>query len=212
MIQALIISQILLGVLVVGLALAVFALARQIGVLHERIAPAGALAVNQRLKTGDDAPHLTVKSIDGDEVSIGGAQTRSRLIFFLSPDCPVCKTLLPVLRSIARAERNWLSVMLASDGGDADEHRLFRSRENLEEFPYVLSEPLGRAFGVAKLPYAVLIDDDGKIAGMGLVNSREHLESLFEAKDRGVASLQDYLARRGASPSVNANEKRGIRA
>jgi hypothetical protein len=26
-----------------------------------------------------------------------------------------------------------------------------------------------------------------------LVNSREHLESLFEAQTRGVASLQDYL-------------------
>ncbi len=37
----------------------------------------------------------------------------------------------------------------------------------------------------------------------GLVNSREHLDSLFEANDRGVASIQDYLAtdgqRRGAA-------------
>ncbi|MGD9801621.1 MAG: methylamine dehydrogenase accessory protein MauD, partial [Parvularculaceae bacterium] len=29
-----------------------------------------------------------------------------------------------------------------------------------------------------------------------LVNSREHLESLFEAKERGVASLQEFAARR----------------
>jgi hypothetical protein len=27
-----------------------------------------------------------------------------------------------------------------------------------------------------------------------LINSREHLESLFEAKRLGVASLQDYFA------------------
>ena len=33
----------LLGVLVLGLSAVVFALTRQIGVLHERIAPAGAL-------------------------------------------------------------------------------------------------------------------------------------------------------------------------
>jgi len=45
------------------------------------------------------------------------------------------------------------------------------------------------------LTFAVLIDQQGNIASMGLVNSREHLESLFEAKERGVASLQDYLAK-----------------
>ena len=38
-----------------------------------------------------------------------------------------------------------------------------------------------------------------QIASLGLVNSREHLESLFEAKERGVASMQDFLARRNGS-------------
>jgi hypothetical protein len=27
------------------------------------------------------------------------------------------------------------------------------------------------------------------------VNTREHVESLLEARDRGVASVQDYVAR-----------------
>ena len=66
----------------------------------------------------------------------------------------------------------------------------------LEGFPFVLSERLGRTLGVAKLPYAVLLDEQGKVASLGLVNTREHLESLFEAKERGVASLQDYLSTR----------------
>jgi hypothetical protein len=46
------------------------------------------------------------------------------------------------------------------------------------------------------LPYAVLLDEEGRVASLGLINSREHLESLFEAKEHGVASIQDYLARR----------------
>jgi len=195
MITALIVSQILLGALVLGLAVMCFALARQVGVLHERIAPAGALAVNQRLKVGDKAPTMSLSAIDGQTVSVGAAG-ESQLYFFLSPDCPVCKTLLPIVRSIAGAERDWLKVILASDGGDVEKHREFLTREKLSDFPYVLSEKLGRSFGVAKLPYAVLVDGEGKIASMGLVNSREHLESLFEAKERGVASLQDYAARR----------------
>ena len=43
MIEALLVSNIVLWVLVVVLALIVLALARQVGILHERVAPAGAL-------------------------------------------------------------------------------------------------------------------------------------------------------------------------
>jgi methylamine dehydrogenase accessory protein MauD len=49
-------------------------------------------------------------------------------------------------------------------------------------------------YAVGKLPYAVLIDADGIIRAKGIVNTREHLESLFEAERRGVASIQQYLA------------------
>src|SRR5262245_43646093 len=47
MLEALLISNIVLWVIVVVLAAVVVALVRQIGVLHERIAPAGALTQRQ---------------------------------------------------------------------------------------------------------------------------------------------------------------------
>ena len=86
--------------------------------------------------------------------------------------------------------------MLASDG-DAGLQRQFVKDKGLGKFPYVLSEQLGRSFGVAKLPYAVLIDAAGKLSATGLVNTREHLESLFVAQERGVASIQQFLRERG---------------
>jgi methylamine dehydrogenase accessory protein MauD len=57
----------------------------------------------------------------------------------------------------------------------------------------VNSAPLGMAFQVDRLPFAAIIDEQGVLRARGLINSREHLESLFEAKRRGVASLQDFL-------------------
>lgn len=207
MIEALIASQILLFLLVIGLGALCFALARQIGVLHERIAPAGALAVNQKLKPGDVAPTLSAETLDGARLDFGGARAKSRLIFFTSPDCPICKSLSPIVRSIAQAERGWLDVVLASDGGDAAKHRAYSAEQKFDGLPYVLSEPLGRAFAVAKLPYGVLIDETGKVAAMGIVNSREHLESLFEAKERGVASLQEYAARRAHDHSHDHQQR-----
>ncbi len=195
--DALLISNLLLWCLVVGLAAAVVALARQVGVLHERIAPAGALSLQGGLEVGERAPELVLPTLAGDDIRVGGtsADHRSTLLFFLSPTCPVCDTLLPILRSVAKSERGWLQVVLASDGEPA-EHRSFSERQELQAFPYVLSRDLGMRFHVAKLPYAALIDEGGVLRAKGLINSREHLESLFEAMERGVASVSEYLSER----------------
>lgn len=194
---ALLISNITLWFLVVGLGVVVMALARQIGVLHERIAPAGALMVRSGPKVGDASPVIAVNDMQGKPISLGSARDdkKSTLVFFLSPTCPVCKTLLPVLKSSDKSENDWLEIILASDG-DLAEQQGFIEKFALEQFTYVLSEPLGISFEVSKLPFAVLLDAEGIIRSKGLINSREHLESLFEAKERGVASVQEYLAER----------------
>jgi methylamine dehydrogenase accessory protein MauD len=192
----LIVAVVLLWILVLVLGVVVWALARQVGVLYERVAPAGALMVNASLNVGDRAPEMALQTLKGESLSIGGAdRNRAQLLFFLAPDCPICKSLLPVLRSVARQKRD-LEIVLASDGGEPGEHQAYVSANDLEAFPYVMSELLGRSYGVSKLPYAVLIHADGTLASLGIVNSREHLESLFEAQALGVASIQEFLAKR----------------
>ena len=140
---------------------------------------------------------MELPGLDGSLVKIGGPRgARSQLLLFLSPDCAICETLLPALRSAEGAERSWLDVVLASDG-EAGRHEAFVRDKGLGKFPYVLSEHLGRSYGVSKLPYAVLIDETGKLSSTGLVNTREHLESLFVAKETGVSSIQQFLSQRG---------------
>jgi methylamine dehydrogenase accessory protein MauD len=201
-----VVSNIALWIGFLVMVLVNLALARQIGVLYERVAPAGALMMNRLLAVGDDAPQMTVPTLGGGVEEIGrGAGEKAQLLFFLSPDCPVCNELTPALKSAARAESGWLRVVLASDGPEQD-HRGYIARKGLEDFPYVVSEILGKSYGVSKLPYAVLIDEQGKIASMGIINSREHLDSLFEAKERKVASIQDYMSRRDAVQYVEADK------
>jgi len=172
------------------------ALARQIGVLHQRLAPAGALSLPQPLKLGELTPEMSLTGLDGSTVKIGGVRGgRSQLVLFVAPDCAVCEALLPAVRSAQGAERSWLDIVLASDG-EPEKHAEFVRQKDLTKFPYVISEHLGRSFGVAKLPYAVLIDEAGKLAATGLVNTREHLESLFVAKESGVRNIQQYLGQR----------------
>lgn len=194
MMDALIISNAVLWILVIGLALTVFALTRQIGLLHERVSPVGALSPQAKVKVGDPAPELALIDLRDQPLRIGAASNDGSrtLLFFLSPTCPVCETLLPTVERVARTEVPRVRVVLASDGAP-EEHRPFIAQKNLSHLPYLLSAELGMTYGVAKLPYAVLIDEHGIVAAQGLVNTREHLESLFEAQRHGVASIQEYL-------------------
>ena len=185
------VAVVVLFVLVLALGVVVVALARQVGVLYERVAPAGALMVNQAIEAGAPAPEIAVETLAGETRAVGGAG-RSQLLFFLAPDCPICKSLLPVLKSMQRAEPD-TSITLLSDGETPEEHASYVAEQGLGQFDYALSEIAGRAYGVGKLPYAVLIDKGGIVRSLGIVNSREHLESLFEAERLGVASIQDYL-------------------
>jgi methylamine dehydrogenase accessory protein MauD len=192
------ISNALLWVLMLAVIVALWALARQVGILYERIAPMGALVTDAGPKLGDLAPRFDLPALNGSRVAIGGEQPKSQLIFFLSPTCPVCKKLLPVLKSASQAEREWLDVVLASDG-EATQHLGFYGSAQLQQFPYVLSADLGMTYRVSRLPYAVLLDERGVIRAKGLINSREHLESLFNAKELGVGTVQDYIRDRVAA-------------
>jgi len=86
-------------------------------------------------------------------------------------------------------------AVLASDG-EPQEHRRFVQQQGLSGVPYVVSAQLGLGYQVNRLPFAALVDQGGVLRARGLVNSREHLESLFEAQRLGMASLQDYFASR----------------
>lgn len=197
MVEALVISHIFLWLVVLALGVAVFALIRQVGVLYERVAPAGALAVNAMLRAGMQAPSIRVDTLEGKTIDVASGSDRARFLFFLSPTCPVCKTLLPALRSLAKNERQSIEVVIASDGGEAKDHVDFVRQHRLEPFDYVVSELLGRSFGVSKLPYAVLLNPDATVASFGIINSREHLDSLLEARERGTSSIQEFM--QGAS-------------
>jgi methylamine dehydrogenase accessory protein MauD len=194
---ALAISNIVLWLVVIGLVLVLLALTRQLGVLHERIAPAGALMINRGPAIGEAVTVLDLVDLQGRELRIGAARAdgRSTLILFVSPTCPVCKALLPVVTSSRNQERDWLDVVLASDGEPA-EHRQFVKQHELQDCAYVLSSALGLSYQVNRLPFAALIDPAGVLRARGLVNSREHLERLFEAQRLGVASLQEYFSSR----------------
>ena len=192
MIPALIVSQILSWLLIAGLGVALLALARQVGVLHVRVAPAGALTSASGPAVGGPAPVLDLIALSGQRIAVGKPSTSKRLqlLMFVSPVCPICKTLIPVAKSFAKKEN--LEVVFMGDDPLPDQLRMIADM-GIDGMPFVNGSEAGRAFHVDKLPHAVLIDSQGVIVSKGLVNSREHLESLVVSHEMGVRSVQDYI-------------------
>lgn len=194
--ELLLYSNILLWIVVLAMGAIIFGMVRQVGILHERVAPMGAMMNDHGPEVGEMAPDMKVAGIDGDLIRFGGASPdrKGRLLLFVSPSCPICKKLLPIAKSFASGEK--LGVVLVGDG-DIAEQREMIARHKLEGIPYVNSPQVGMTFQVGKLPYAILIDEDGVIRAKGLVNSREHLESLAIARETGYGTIQAYLKAQG---------------
>jgi methylamine dehydrogenase accessory protein MauD len=187
------ISNLVLWLIVIVLAIVVVALTRQVGILHERVAPAGALMPTNGPKVGELTESKRYDSLDGTPVMVGGPGEKGQatLVLWVSPTCPVCKALVPTALSLAKHDR--LRVVFASDGNNLEQHRAYVGDLGIARHPYVVSQSLGLRYAVSKLPFAVLIGADGILKSKGLVNTREHLESLVESMRSGIATLQDYV-------------------
>lgn len=193
MLTTLIVSQVISWIVILALGVALLALARQVGVLHMRVAPAGALTTAGGPAVGDKAPAIEAVTLDGASAIVGGTAhgTAMRLLMFVSAQCPLCKALVPMAKSFARAER--VELTFVGDDTVAAQREMI-ALHGLEDYRFINGPEVGRAFEVSKLPFAVLLDSEGKVLSKGLVNSREHLESLVVAHEMGVGSVQDYIA------------------
>ncbi len=190
--EILIASNVLLWAGFLALAALMLGVIRQIGLLHERSAPLGAMMLDHGPDVGERSPVFNVKTFEGDPLIVGRAITPERpsLLMFTGPSCPVCAKILPIVRSVAAAEG--ADVILVSDG-TTTEHREFLREHPLQDERYVVSAEIGMKYQVSKVPYGVLLDKDGVILAKGLCNSREHVESLFETIRLGHSTLQSYL-------------------
>ena len=207
MTEALLVSNVVLWCLVIVLALMVFALARQVGVLHERVAPAGALLPTSGPKVGEPTEAAIFNDLEGRAVTVGGPSDdrRATLLLWISPTCPVCRSLVPTARAMARDEK--LRLVFASDGDKVERHLRYVRDLRIGDYPYIVSQSLGLKYAVSKLPFAALIGPDGILRSKGLVNTREHLESLVESMETGIDTLQDYVRSLEDAPATPAKEQ-----
>ncbi len=186
----LLIAVVVLAVAVAVLFLMVLALAREIGRVQVRLGPLGARMMDTGPKVEQVAPSFRgLTDHLGRTVGVGGHRDKPQLLLFTAPTCSTCKSLLPGLRAMAKAERD-LEIVIVSDG-TTEEHAQFLAGSGIgSELSYVDGRDVGIAYQVGTTPYGVILDEHGKIRSKGLCNHMAQVESLLNALESGTPSLQ----------------------
>lgn len=147
-------------VLVIALAIVVVALARQVGALHLRLGPRGALEIDtEGPALGEQLPELVARGPGGSAARLGGPGV-PRLILFSSPTCSICREVEPGLPAAARAA-GMVPVVIQ----DAD---------------------VERTLEIPGTPFVLALDAVGVVRAKGTVNNLEQVEGLAETAWRRI--------------------------
>ncbi|HEX5936096.1 MAG TPA: hypothetical protein VFZ75_00165 [Actinomycetota bacterium] len=155
-------------ILLLVLCAVVVALARQVGTLHLRLGPRGALEIDtEGPALGDALPPVPARGADGVTVTLGGPGPR-RLVMFSSPTCIVCREVAPAIPAAAQA-----GSLVAQIVHDADAERTFE---------------------VPGTPFVLVLDELGVVRAKGTVNNLEHVEGLVDTAERRMREEDERWA------------------
>jgi hypothetical protein len=137
-----------------GLAVAVLALAREVGMLRLRLGPDSALEIPE------EGPELGARSPLIEAIA-PGPDADLALAVFVSEGCRVCQALEPAIASLAREPQ--LAVTTFDEGQDGEAWREAR---------------------VPGSPFAIALDLDGTVLAKGTFNNLAQLESVLGSAER----------------------------
>jgi methylamine dehydrogenase accessory protein MauD len=148
---------------IVAEAVLILALVRQTMRLHQHLVVGDP---SLGLPLGALAPVPAGQELFGRSVSLGAERGRKTLVFFLSTGCSSCRPVMSVIPAIVASVNCELILVLDSNVLNA---RLFLEEHwrdaPMPTFPVVADHKneLGGRYRVVGVPYAVVIDEDGRI-------------------------------------------------
>ena len=181
------VSYVVLWALVLVLCAIVVALARQIGTLHLRLGPRGALEIDEEgPPLGESPPPLDALAVNGENITVGGPG-EAQVLMFVSPGCHLCDQILPSVGAIdSGGEFRPLVVT------DAD---VFETMGGFDVkhigAPVIPSPRLAQTYAIPGTPYLVVLDERGIVQAKGTANNLEQVEGLLDtARRRSRAGLE----------------------
>jgi methylamine dehydrogenase accessory protein MauD len=176
-----------LWLLVIALSVIVVSLARQIGTLHLRLGPRGALEMDDEgPPLGEPVEPFEVTDTDGTSAAIGGPG-EAQLLLFVSPGCMVCKQVLPALPVIAAAGKMRPYVIT-----DVDVHETTRAYNGRDlKAALVPGVEINQAYDIPGTPYVLVLDELAVVRAKGTVNNLEQMEGLIDTAQRRLSTTEE---------------------
>ena len=177
MTTALLVTNLVLLVAVLGLAFLVLGALRALGVVNWRLDQMEAMRPSrigrEGLKVGRKAPDFTLPSAGGGEGSLAGFAGRKVLLVLTQSGCGPCQEIVPELNRLH--ERGEYQVLVVNNG-DPEATRQWVA-ETKARFPVLAQEKfsLSKRYEVYVTPFAFVIDEQGIITAKGIAGSKQYL-------------------------------------
>jgi methylamine dehydrogenase accessory protein MauD len=171
------------GCVLVCLGLVVLAHSRLLGLLHQRLGPAGARPLADGPALGAKLDRLDARRLDGSPWSADFPAETGMILVFISPQCQTCNALMPHVQDFVRTQPD-VPLTLVSTIDDAAMNRAYIAYRRLEDLPYILGEKMSAGLDIEGTPYALYVSQDGLVLGKGIVNTFENLMGLHEQGNR----------------------------
>lgn len=163
--------------------IAVAALARELGALLSRLAPARPLASGSAgLELGTIVEQLSLVTARGNSVDIVPSKSMSHLLLFVSPTCPVCTELKSSILPFCRSYRDKIQVVIVTKSISHDEDVDLDRAVARYGGAVVENDELHRTMKVYGTPYCIVLDQDNKVSARGVVSTLDQLEALVKVE------------------------------
>jgi len=146
----------------------------------------------QKFQEKKEAPSFSLKTLNGEQVSLADFRGKPILLAFWATWCPSCVEELPMLDRFSLGKRDRLAVLTLAIDGEKESKVQRVVKDNKITLPILLDpkEKIARTYGVKFIPVAFLIDREGLLAGM-ILGERDWTVPEAWPSVKGFFSLGD---------------------
>jgi peroxiredoxin len=136
-------------------------------------------AVPVAVPIGEPAPQVAISDLDGDPFDLSDYEGEATAVLFWNPQCGFCRQMLDDLKAWEQAPPEGAPKLVLVSSGSSETNRDMGLRA-----PIGLDDAfeVGRSFGAAGTPSAVLVDAEGRVASSVVVGAVEVLGLLAKSQ------------------------------
>lgn len=175
------VSYVVNWVLLLALGIFCIAILRQMGLLYVRLGGSlGALQTADGPEIGVQIPVPSVHDEHGIVRSLVPPEGKVKLLVFMSPTCEICDPMVPHMPGFSRSLKSHAELLVVMSAADTT-GKFSAWRPGAPQT--VVDQSLPELFALPAMPYAVVVDDGGRVASKGVFNDIVQLESVLNEAD-----------------------------